>query len=325
MPDAAPLVAITGGTGFLGRYVVDAFRDLGWRIRLLARRDVTHPQLPGLDAEIVMGDLASGRDVLERFSADADAVIHLAGAIKARDRAAFFRVNEAGSAALGAAVATAAPEARLVQVSSLAARAPELSDYAASKRAGEVAFADAAGRAATVLRPGAVHGPWDEETLVLFELASRPVMPVPALPDGRLSFVYASDVAQAIRAFAAAPAAIPGVFELSDDRPEGYGWAEIAATAAAAVSRTPRLLPVPRVVWPVAGATVETLARLTGSVPMMSRGKVREMLHPDWSCDPARLPPKSLWTPEIGLEAGFVRTVRWARARGRLREGHTVR
>ncbi|MEM7642627.1 MAG: NAD-dependent epimerase/dehydratase family protein [Pseudomonadota bacterium] len=324
MADRARLVAITGGTGFLGRYVIAAFRDAGWRVRLLARRNAAHPQLPGLDAELVMGDLTNPNS-LRRFSADTDAVVHVAGAIKARDRDGFFRVNEAGSAALGSAISQTAPLARLIQVSSLAAREPHLSDYAASKRAGEAAFQEAAGRAATILRPGAVHGPWDTETLVLFQLASRPVMPVPALPDTRLSFVYAADVARAIVAFAEAPQTLPGPYEISDDTPQGYSWTDLSDAAARALGRSPRMVPVPRAVWPVAGAVTETLARLTGGVPMMSRGKVREMLHPDWSCDPACLPPEPLWTPQVGLRAGFARTVEWARACGALPAGDIVR
>lgn len=324
MSDDRPLVAITGGTGFLGRYVIAAFQDQGWRIRLLARRDPTHPQLPGLDAELVMGDFTKPES-LRRLSADADAVVHVAGAIKARDRAGFFRVNEAGSAALGAAISDTAPTARLILVSSLAARAPHLSDYAASKRAGETAFQEAAGRAATILRPGAVHGPWDAETLILFKLASRAFMPVPALPNTRLSFVYAADVARAVLSFARAPEALPGPYELADDRPEGYDWQTISDAAARALGRSPRMVPVPRPIWPMAGTAVEALARLTGQVPMMSRGKVREMLHPDWSCHPDRTPPEPLWTPQVGLEAGFARTVEWARARGVLPAGRIVR
>ncbi|MEM7710509.1 MAG: NAD-dependent epimerase/dehydratase family protein [Pseudomonadota bacterium] len=324
MAARAPLAAITGGTGFLGRYVVAAFRDAGWRIRLLARRDVTHPQLLGLEAELVTGDLTD-HAALGRLSADADVVIHVAGAIKARNRAGFYRVNEAASAALGAAMAETAPDARAIIVSSLAAREPHLSDYAASKRAGETAFQDTAGRAATVLRPGAIHGPWDTETLVLFDLARRPLMPVPALPNGTLSFVYAADVARAIVAFAVGPAEKTGTYELADDRPAGYSWREVSTAAAEAVGRAPRMVPVPRAVWPIAGAISEIAARLTDGVSMMSRGKAREMLHPDWSVDPAHMPPAQIWRPQTGLAAGFARTVAWARAEGVWPESRTER
>ena len=319
MPGPAPRVALTGGTGFLGRYAVAAFLKAGWRVRLLTRRDPTHPQLPGLDAEIVFGDLTDSH-ALRQFSADADAIVHIAGAIKARSRTEFFRTNESGSAALGAAVAEVAPEARLLMVSSLAAREPTLSEYAASKRAGEAALQEAAGRGATILRPGAIHGPWDMETLVLFKLASRPVMPVPALPAGRLSFVEASDVARAIVALATASSP-PATYELSDARTDGYGWMELSRAAAEAVGRRPRVLPVPRTVWPVAGAAVETLARLSGTAPMMSRGKVREMLHADWSSSAEHQPPAELWRPYVDLAAGFRRSVKWARERGHLSGG----
>ena len=42
------LVAITGATGFLGRYIVRAFATGSWRLRILARQPIDHPQLAGL-------------------------------------------------------------------------------------------------------------------------------------------------------------------------------------------------------------------------------------------------------------------------------------
>ncbi|HUF56246.1 MAG TPA: NAD-dependent epimerase/dehydratase family protein, partial [Thermohalobaculum sp.] len=166
------LAALTGGTGFLGRYIALALDRAGWRLRLLVRSEPVHPQTAHLEPEIVLGDLLDDR-ALRRLCRGADAVIHAAGLIRARDRAAFFAVNEGGSARLAAAAAEAAPGAPLIVVSSLAAREPGLSDYAASKRAGEEAVLRAAAGPVTVLRPPVLYGPWDRETLALFRAAAR--------------------------------------------------------------------------------------------------------------------------------------------------------
>ena len=42
----APLAAVTGGTGFLGRHVVAALAAQGWRVRVLVRRECGAEGLP---------------------------------------------------------------------------------------------------------------------------------------------------------------------------------------------------------------------------------------------------------------------------------------
>ena len=220
----APLAAVTGATGFLGRHVVAALAAAGWRTRLLVRQDPVHPLFRDLVPEIVPGDLGDGR-ALARLVRGADAVVHLAGLIKAVDRAAFMAVNEGGSARLARAVAAEAPSARLVVVSSLAAREPGLSDYAASKRAGEEAAVRECGPAPWVVaRPSAVYGPWDRETLAVFRAACGPVVPVLGGREARLGLIHAADAARAVAALCRPDAPAGKVFELSDARTDGYGW-----------------------------------------------------------------------------------------------------
>lgn len=310
------IAALTGATGFVGRHVAEALAARGWRLRLLARRD---PQLDfgPVPAEVVPGAL-SDRGALATLVAGADAVIHVAGAIKARDRAGFMAVNRDGTTALAAAVRSEAPAARVVLVSSLAARAPALSDYAASKAAGEAALAEA-GIAAAVLRPGAVYGPGDRETLALFRAAAWPVQPLLGAPDARVALIHARDLAEAT--VAAVEADGSALWELSDARAEGWTWPEIAAAACAACGRPCRAVAAPAALLRAAGRAGDLVARLRiGPAPMLTGGKVREILHPDWSADPARRPPPALWRPRVALRDGFAETAAWYRAAGWLRD-----
>jgi len=126
-------IAITGATGFAGRHAVSELLLRGFALRALVR----DPARAGLAAgvETVQGDLADTA-ALARLVDGADAVIHLAGALTALDRDGYFRVNAEGTRALADA-AQRARVRRFVHISSLAAREPQLSGYAASKRAGE--------------------------------------------------------------------------------------------------------------------------------------------------------------------------------------------
>lgn len=135
---ATPLAAITGANGFIGRQLVPILAQSGWRLRLLLRRDPVVTEWQQLRPEIVAGTLAD-RPALEQLVDGATAIVHLAGLIKAPTREQFFEVNRDGAAALATAAQSVAPRAHLLIVSSLAAREPTLSDYAASKYAGETA------------------------------------------------------------------------------------------------------------------------------------------------------------------------------------------
>ena len=78
------LVALTGGTGFIGGRIVGRLLRDGWRVRALSRR--SDPALAETGVEIVHGSLED-RSSLDALVASAQAVIHCAGAITARNKA----------------------------------------------------------------------------------------------------------------------------------------------------------------------------------------------------------------------------------------------
>src|SRR5262245_60838806 len=98
-------VAITGGTGFIGRHVIAALAGSGPSLRLLMRNPA--PATPGAGhAEIIRGSLTD-RDALARLVDGTDTVIHCAGAISAPDRSAYASVNIDGTRNLAVAAAAA--------------------------------------------------------------------------------------------------------------------------------------------------------------------------------------------------------------------------
>jgi nucleoside-diphosphate-sugar epimerase len=270
-------------------------------VRVLARRGTD------LAAEVVRGDL-SDPDALRRLCDGADAVVHCAGLVKARSRAHFDAVNVEGARR----VAEAAGDApRVVLVSSLAAREPGLSPYTASKRAGEEAMAGVLGERLTVARPPAIYGPGDRELLPVFQAADRgPFLPVFG-PAARVAMIHVEDAARQVAALAGGAAAGRTV-ALSDARPDGYGWIELMQTAARACGRPPRLVRLPASAVRLIGITND-FAALLGAVPMLTSGKARELLHPNWALAPEEraegLPP-----PRFSLETGFAATVAWYRS-----------
>ncbi|MFV3075880.1 NAD-dependent epimerase/dehydratase family protein [Niveispirillum fermenti] len=316
MPPSPPdmrLAAITGGTGFLGRYIVAALHRAGFRVRMLVRQDPVHPLLAECRPELVLGDLRDAQ-ALARLVEGADCVIHAAGLIKAVDRVTFFAVNEGGSAALGQAVAAHAPGARLLVLSSLAASQPHLSHYAASKRAGEeAAIAGFARGDWVVVRPPAIYGPWDRETLSLFKAAAGPLVPVMGGPQARIAMIHAADAAGAVAALAMPGGPRARIFALCDGVAGGYDWSTLLDCAADAVGRRALRVRMPLVLLRAAGLGGSLRAALTGRATMLTWAKSREISFPDWSVASQELPPDTLWQPRISLSAGFMETARWYR------------
>ena len=305
------LAAVTGATGFLGQHVVRALADAGWAVRILARRDPSSPFWSGLAPEVVRGDLFDA-PALARLCQGADLVVHVAGQIGG-GKPGLDRVNIEGARSL--ATAAAATKAHVLQVSSLAAREPQLSPYAASKRAGEDAMRDVLGERLTVARPPVIYGPGDRETLRVFQAAATsPVLPL-LHRDARVALVHVEDAARQIVALASGA---PGrIITLCDARPEGYAWRELMQTAASALNRSPSFVRIPSAaLYALASAQGIGNGWRHGKVTI-TFGKVRELTHLDWGVRPDERTPRAP-EPIYDLLAGFKQTVCWYRKRGWL-------
>src|SRR5690625_1595092 len=122
-------IAVTGATGFVGRVLVARMAAAGLRPQLLLRRDAA--DLEALASKVVRGDLRDP-EALAALVEGADTLVHLGGLIAAARVRDFQAVNVEATAAL-ARLARAAGVQRVLQVSSLAAREPQLSPYARSE------------------------------------------------------------------------------------------------------------------------------------------------------------------------------------------------
>lgn len=296
------IVAVTGGTGFVGRHLIEALAgEAGVSIRALARRP--SPELDAAGASVVRGGLDDA-DALAELTRDADAVVHCAGIVAAARAASFHTVNTDGTAAVLRAVA---PETRFVHVSSLAAREPRVSAYAASKRRAEEIVERSRHPAAIVVRPPAVYGPGDRATLPIFQQLHRGLLVAPAARAARFSLIFVADLARLLTRLALTSFAAKAPVEPEDGH-GGYGWGDLASIASRVSGRRIRTLYLPTgLLWPAALAA-EAWGRVAERPPPLSRDKLRELGHVDWVCGP----PAGLdWRPATDFAAGYAATAAW--------------
>ena len=299
-------LAITGGTGFVGSHLIDVALGAGHTVKALARRE----QPPRDNVEWVAGDLGS-RDALEKLVDTADAVIHVAGTITAPNAAGFKRGNVQGTLAMLAA-ATAGGVQRFVHVSSLAAREPKLSLYGASKAKAEE-LVHSSGLDWAIVRPPAVYGPGDRETLELFRMAKLGLMLMP--PKGRVSVVHAQDLSRLLVALAGPLAPSNKLIEPDDGKADGWTHREFARALASAVGTKAAVISSPGILLRMAARADQFLR---GERAKLTADRAAYFSHRNWVVEPKRAAPSKLWRPEIETLAGLADTANWYRAQNWL-------
>ena len=276
----------------------------GYQVRALVRNPDNAQQLTDLGVTLVQGDL-DDTAALQQLATQASAVIHAAGVVRGVCQRDFDRINVAGTSKLLAALEATAKHPRLLLLSSLAAREPELSWYAASKRSGEELLKTHPELDWMVLRPPAVYGPGDKEMLPVFQAMSRGITPVPGETSARISLVHVTDLVTAVIACLQSDATRHQTMTLCDGRKNGYNWREMADIAGHVWDRKVRLWQVPtRILDWIAQINVYS-ARLTGRAPMLTPPKLRELRHPDWVVDNDTITEKTGWQPSIDLQKGL--------------------
>ncbi|MGB5177551.1 MAG: NAD(P)-dependent oxidoreductase [Gammaproteobacteria bacterium] len=304
-------IAVTGATGFIGAMLTKHLLSAGWHVKALTRPRSAHklPELTGL--ETVIGSLHD-RLTLQRLLQGAEAVVHCAGAVRGVTADDFNTVNVDAVKQLVQAALAQSPRPRFLSLSSLAARAPQLSHYASSKRQGEDALASMADDMEwAAFRPPAVYGPGDREMLPLFQWMGRGIAPVLGAADARVSLLYVEDLCAAVLMWLDAGQCRSGIYELNDTRAGGYSWDDIIAIISALRGKRIIRLPLPSALLRSLAAVNATTARLIGYAPMLTPGKVRELRHPDWVADNAALTAAIGWQPGFSLQEGLQRTMGW--------------
>ena len=260
---------MTGATGFLGRYLVDALLARGAHVIGVVRNPDRVPELAARGVELRQADLAE-RDRLARGFAGAQAVVSNAALFSLRNRSweDHHRANIQGTENVFGALADAGVK-RVVHVSSVAvyrAHGPHVAEdapqltadtrrgltnaYSVSKALSEqLAWRLAAryGLELTAIRPCAVYGAFDPNfTAVFRRLVGFPLAVVPALT--HLPLVYAGDVAEAIARALERPISIGRAYNVTGDDATVWEFARAwrEAGGPGALLQLPLVLPYTR-------------------------------------------------------------------------------
>lgn len=308
----AKTIALFGATGFIGRALHGHLLDAGYRVRAIVRPQSPNKQVLRAEAEVAEAAL-DDYPSLRRALTGCDAVIYGAGAVRGRYLEDFLPAN-VGGPAIVADLLRETPEVPLLLLSSIAASRPGISSYAASKAAGEDAVRQQVKLNWTILRPPAVYGPHDQELMPLFRLARAGVLPRVANGDQRLSFIHVEDLCNAVRSWIEHEQVLRhGLFSIDDGHIDGYDWHQIAGSVMQSRERGwvrhAFVLPLPHWLLKIVARMNVWRAGLTGDLPMLTPGKVRELRAPFWIADNTEYTRITGWQPRLGLAQGIRKTI----------------
>ena len=259
------VVTVFGGTGFLGRRVVQHLRQHGFYVRVASRHPgahaLRHPDDPQLQS--IKADVRDERSV-------ADALAGAYGAVNAvslyveHGRDTFHSVHVESAQRIAAQALRTGVE-RLIHVSGIGASPRSPSLYIRKRGEGELAvragFADA-----ILIRPAVMFGPDDAFLTALLRFLKRlPVYPMFGNGQMRLPPVYVEDVGQATAKILQREQTGPITFECAG--PRVYSYEELLKTITSAAGIKPILIPMPFAAWGALARFAEVLPR-----PPITRG-----------------------------------------------------
>jgi len=226
-------ILVLGGSGFVGRHVVQQLVARGFRVVVPTRRFDKARTLQVLPTATLVAADVRRADVLLRLVGASDAVVNLVGILN-ETRAATFQSAHVDFARAVTVACQAAGVRRLIHMSALNADPGGPSRYLRSKGEAE-AIVTASGLDWTVFRPSVIFGR-EDRFLNLFATLLRYV-PVVALasPDARFQPVFVDDVAHCIVLSLALPSTIGGIYPLCG--PNVYTLRELVRYAGAVTGK----------------------------------------------------------------------------------------
>ena len=255
-------VTVFGGTGFIGRYLIDRLANLGLIVRVATRSPASTYFLrtAGTVGQVVpiLCNIHND-DHVQQAIQGSDWVINLVGTLAEGGKSQSFEKLHHEFPARIAAIAEKSGVKRLVHVSALGATLESKSVYAQSKAKGENAVMTNFPQA-TILRPSVVYGPEDRFFNFFAKMATiAPFLPLIGGGKTRFQPVYVGDVVKAIIASLKQPTEhVQGkIFELGGD--QVYSFKSLLQKLAQFTGTKSRLLTIPFPIAKIQGAILQYL------------------------------------------------------------------
>ena len=336
-------ILITGASGFIGSFIVEEALRRGFETWAAVRGSSSRQFLTDERIHFIELNLSSEEQLCEQLKDHQfDYVVHAAGVTKCLNKADFHRINTEGTQHLvRAIIALKMPLRRFVYISSLSImgaireqqpyteicesdEARPNTAYGRSKLEAEQWLASLLSRTGgvgggfpyVILRPTGVYGPRERDYFMMAKSIQSHTDFAVGYKQQDITFVYVTDVVQAV--FLAMEKGQTGrKYFLSDG--EVYQSSTFSNLIRKELGN-PWWIRITAPIWVLRVVTFvgEYVGRLTGKVTALNNDKYNIMRQRNWRCDiePAR--QELGYQPQVKLEEGVRRSIKWYKDNGWL-------
>ncbi len=329
-------ILITGASGFIGSFIVEEALRQGFETWAAVRRSSSREYLRDERIKFIELNLSSKEELVEQLRGkDFDYVVHAAGVTKCLHKEDFRRINTEGTKNLAdALLELQMPLKRFVFVSSLSifgaireqqpykeireSDTPQPNtEYGRSKLAAEQYLEQLGNRLPyIILRPTGVYGPREKDYFVMAKSIKQHSDFAVGYRRQDITFVYVSDVVQAIFLALDAPQ-VGRKYFLSDG--EVYQSTTFSNLIHEELGR-PWWIRITAPEWVLRIITFfgEYTSRLTGKVSVLNKDKYNILRQRNWRCDIQPAIDELGYQPTVKLAEGVKRTIKWYKDNGWL-------
>lgn len=245
-------VALIGGTGFVGSYILDSLSEAGHEVALLVREGSGDKVRGGAKVQTVSGDIGDPASLLE-VTASCDAAIYCVGILRERpSKGITFESAQYDGVIRCLAAATTNKVRRFLLMSANGAQVPGTAYQETKKRAEDAAFES--GLNVTVFRPSVIfgnpRGRMEFATQLYRDMVKPPIPAVgffsglnPRTGAVLMSPIHVEDVAKAFSIALMDEMTAGRIYELGG--PEVLSWSEMIHRIAMAAGRSKWIIPMP--------------------------------------------------------------------------------
>ena len=327
-------VLVTGASGFIGSFIVEAALDKGYDVWAAVRKSSSRQYLQDERIHLIELNLDSEEQLREQLKGcQFDYVVHAAGVTKSLRKEDFRRINTEGTKNLVRALQTlATPPRRLVYLSSLSIMGAireeqpyteiQESDTPRPNTAYGQSKLEAEQWLATqplpyvILRPTGVYGPRERDYFMMAKSIKAHTDFAVGFKPQDITFVYVTDVVQAVLlAMEKGPSGRS--YFLSD------GEVYQSSTFSTLIRRelgNPWWIRITAPLWLLRIVTCcgEYVGHLTGRVTALNNDKYNILRQRNWRCDISPARRELGYEPQVKLAEGVRRSIRWYKENGWL-------
>jgi dihydroflavonol-4-reductase len=319
-----PIAVVTGANGFVGSNLVDYLIQKNFEVRCIVRKSSNLQWLQAKELKIFDCGLFDKEGLREALK-DVNYIFHVAGVVKAKDEAGYFKGNvESTKILLEIAEELKDQIRKFVVVSSQTVSGPASKDrpvteemvpnplttYAKSKLKQEqltLSFKDKF--PVTICRAPAIYGERDTEIFIYFQVFNRGLTTMIGFDKKELSLLHVSDLAEGLFLAAVSENSNGKIYFISSER--FYTWDEVGNITSQVLGKKAIRIRIPHFIVFIIAAFAQFFAMFSSKPATLNIEKAKDLVQSYWICDTSKAMRELGYRQKVSLEEGIKRTCNW--------------